>query len=143
MNPDKHIRVGSSGYHGINIYDIPPDVISSISIMIVNKVNSLFGERKISSVSNDLITQIFETVRINHKHKVVSDDETNVLEQIKERVANIIAEDAIAFYAQKEANKSRSIWNTVGTYKPDNLRAINNKANLLNPTISDNGQPRF
>ena len=118
-------------------------MISSISNEIVDRVNTFFDDQKILSVGGDLINQIIDTVRINHKHKVVEDGETNVMDQLKERVVYIITQDAVAYYAQEISNRSRSIWNTVGIQRPDNLRAINTKVNLINPTISLDGNPRF
>lgn len=140
---NQYFKTGSSDYYETHRYNIHPDILSSISNEIVDRVNSFFGEQKISSVGVDIISQIFETTRTNHRHKVVEHGETNVMDQLKERVVSIIAQDAISYYAQQDGNKTRSIWNTVGIQRPDNLRALNTRANLLNPTISPDGNPRF
>lgn len=140
---NQDFKTGSAGYYETQRYNIQPDILSSISNEIVNRVNSFFGEQKISSVGVDITSQIFETIRSNWKHKVVEYGETNVMDQLKERVVSIITQDAISYYAQQEGNKTRSIWNTVGIQRPDNLRAVNTSVNLLNPTILSDGNPRF
>lgn len=139
---DNSIRIGNYGYMGTQVHKIPQDIISSISVGVVEKVNSFFGKHKISRVGDELVSKTFENVRVNHRYKIMDQDNKMVLESLKRRTVEIISEDAIGYFAQEIAKGTQSIWNTVGSYKPDNYRAVNTKANLINPTMTDE-HPRF
>jgi hypothetical protein len=119
---DTDFRIGYDGLMGIQ-YVLNDTQIDYISKQAVEQITGIMGVATITEIETVLIRQIFEETRSNFK-SVHSD--SSVLTQVTERVINVIANDAVSYLTGELSTTDHSIWNIVGKYTADSLKAIDN-----------------
>jgi len=119
--------------------------IKFVSNAVIERSKSKVGDLSFTKISEDMIAEVFESIRISRPNFAVRMDNTyNLLEGLLELTIQKITEYVVVHHLDKEAKKDYSIWNTVGIYTPDSYKAINVKKQTLNPTFdAQSGNPRF